>query len=435
MTATKRSAGKGILAHLRVPLYVNAYLLMLSSVLQSALGLPFWALAARLYSAHAVGIATTVLSAASLLATVGQLGLSTIIIRYLPIAHSASRRFVLICYGITTPFCLLLSAIALLTVGIWGPPVAFLRADPWWATLFIATTVTGVIFQFEDAVMVGLRQTRWVPLENGVFAVSRLAFVVLLAHASPSAGVVIASVGPGIVLPVIVNAAIFGRFLPRHLAAAGDRPAEYDVTEIRRLAVGNYAGSLAEFGALYLLPVIVTDQVGASTEAYFYIPWSIMLGLTVLAANMSSSLTVEAAGGGEDFRHKVLSALRVILGIIVPAALVVGIGAPLLLLAFGHGYATHGVAALRWMMASTIPLGLGSVGLAIARQRHDGRLVAASQISYAGCLFIVSVLLLPDYGITGVGIASFLAAMLSVGVVSQGLIDVIVPEARARARA
>ncbi len=415
---------QGLRGHLAVPLFLNAYLLMISSALQSVLGLPFWALAAHLYSAKTIGDSTTIISAAALLTSVGQLGLSSVIVRYLPVAHSQSRRFVIACYGASVAACLVVTAAAVLSVGLWSPPLHFLRDDGWWCLLFVLTTTTGVIFQLEDAVMVGLHETRWVPLENGVFAVSRLVFVVLLAHLLTTSGVVLASAAPGILLPLVVNAAIFWRFLPRHQRAAGDRNPEWRLADMRKLVFGNYAGFLAEMGSLYLLPVIVTDKIGASSEAYFYIPWSVMLGLVVLGANMCSSLSVETAGG-DELRGHVISTLKVISAIMVGAAVVVSVLAHPLLLVFGAKYAAHGVWALRWMMLATIPTGFSMVGLAIARIHHNGRLIATSQVITAASLLLIAFLLLPSYGIAAAGLAALLSALLSAGMLAPGILKTL----------
>jgi O-antigen/teichoic acid export membrane protein len=406
--------------HVRVPLFLNAYLLMLSSALQSVLGLPFWALAARFYSPHTVGLSTTIISAASLLTSVGQLGLSSVIVRYLPVAHGASRRFVLTCYAAAATTCLAVSVAALLTVGLWSPPLRFLASDPWWTLLFLLTCVSGVIFQLQDAVMVGLRATRWVPVENALFAISRLALVLVLAHISHRAGIVIAAAAPAILLPIAVNSAIFGRFLPRQLRRDRGRSPAWEPGDLRRLLLGNYVGSLAEMGSLYLLPVIVTDRVGVRAEAYFYIPWSLMLGLTVLAANMASSLSVETSDG-ERLGAQVRAALKVVLGIVVPAAAVVALLAHPLLLIFGAGYAAHGAGPLRWMMLAAVPTAATMVALAVARVRHDGRLIAASQIAGAVSLVTAAILLLGVTGIAGAGMAAVLSALVSLSLLAPGL--------------
>ena len=48
--------------HVRTPLYLNAYAMIASNLLNSGLGLVYWGLAARLYSVESLGISAAVIS-------------------------------------------------------------------------------------------------------------------------------------------------------------------------------------------------------------------------------------------------------------------------------------------------------------------------------------------------------------------------------------
>ena len=48
--------------HVRTPLYLNAYAMIASNLLNSVLGLVYWGLAARLYSIESLGISSAVIS-------------------------------------------------------------------------------------------------------------------------------------------------------------------------------------------------------------------------------------------------------------------------------------------------------------------------------------------------------------------------------------
>ena len=68
---------------LRIPLYLNAAYLMLANLANALFGFVFWIIAARLYTAEAVGVASAILSAASLLTMLSSLGLGYGLIRFL----------------------------------------------------------------------------------------------------------------------------------------------------------------------------------------------------------------------------------------------------------------------------------------------------------------------------------------------------------------
>ena len=62
----------------------NAGSLVATTLITSALGFAYWALAARLFSQEAVGYASAAVSAMTLLGTVGVLGLGTVLLGQLP---------------------------------------------------------------------------------------------------------------------------------------------------------------------------------------------------------------------------------------------------------------------------------------------------------------------------------------------------------------
>ncbi len=70
--------------HVSIPLYRSAYLLILGAGSTSLLGFVFWVLAARNYSPEVVGVNSAVLSAMILVSGACQLGLNSVLIRYLP---------------------------------------------------------------------------------------------------------------------------------------------------------------------------------------------------------------------------------------------------------------------------------------------------------------------------------------------------------------
>src|SRR5690242_16658174 len=67
----------------------NAGSLFGTTIVTSALGFVFWALAARLFNPHAVGFGSAAISAITVLGTIGMFGLNTLLIGELP--HRESK--------------------------------------------------------------------------------------------------------------------------------------------------------------------------------------------------------------------------------------------------------------------------------------------------------------------------------------------------------
>jgi len=407
--------------HLSLPLFRNAYFLILSSGVGSVLGFPFWAIAAHLYSTRIVGLAVAAVSAMMLISGIGQLGMASIFARYLPVAGARTRRFIVSTYLGTGALTLALGLLAAWTSHLWSPPLRFLRADAGWFVLFAAATVTWTIFTLQDSVMTGLHETRWVPVENAVFAVAKLVLVVVFANVAHSAGIFLAWIVPGMFLIFPVNLAIFTRFLPRRAKSTPPAEPAWTSVEMRKLIGGNYVGSLSAFVATLLLPVLAANEVGASAAGYFYVPWTIMLGVVLVAANMSTSLSVETALGESELREHTRNAIAAILGILTPAVLVIFVFAAQILSLFGPEYERHGTWLLRILIIGTFPEALTLVGLSLARLRHDGRLVAIAQIEFAVITLGLSALLLPRIGIIAAGIALLIALFVEAGLMTPTL--------------
>ena len=121
----------------------------------------------------------------ALLANLSTLGLRNGLIRFLPTAGSASRRLIITCYALCAvtahggrrhlparPAALGGAAGASCATRRWPRSLAFVIGTAFW-----------VLFVLQDHVLVGLRQTIWVPLENGLCAVAKIALLPLLAFA------------------------------------------------------------------------------------------------------------------------------------------------------------------------------------------------------------------------------------------------------------
>ncbi len=68
------------------------------------------------------------------------------------------------------------------------------------------------------------------------------------------------------------------------------------------MATGNYAGKLFTLAGNLYMPILVANRVGAAEAAYFFVPWMVSLAIELVALNVMTSLTVEAASDMERLR-------------------------------------------------------------------------------------------------------------------------------------
>jgi O-antigen/teichoic acid export membrane protein len=407
------TARTGLRGHFHDPLYRTGYFLMAGTGITSLSGFAFWALAAHSYSAEMVGLSAAAISAMGLISGVCTLGLDAVLVRYLPTAGASARVLVLQTYAITAGLSLALAAGAALTAGAWSPSLRFLGDQGGWLVGFALATAAWTLFGMQDNVLTGLRSAQWVPLENSLYSIAKLAVLVALGGALPRSGAFIAwnaPVAPGVVL---ISVLIFRRLIPRRFGARA-----VTLPDRRRLvaaAAGNYGGMLCSMAGTLLLPVLVAAEADLRQAAFFYVPWMITTVPRLIAVNMTTSLTVEAALDERQLRYLSRRALVQTSRLVLAFVAVCGLGAPWVLRVFGADYADAGATLLRLFALAAIPNVIVCVAIAVARVKHNGRTVLAIQAAEGILMLGLSAILLPTAGIDGVG-AAWLASQSVVAV-------------------
>lgn len=408
-----RAGSTKLRGHFTMPLFRHAYTLLLGSASISALGLLYWLIAARVYPADVVGLGSAAISVLMFVSGISQLGLTSILVRYLPSASGSATRLVLWSYAATTAVSALAGITVALAIGRIVPDLEFLGSNAWWLAGFTLSTVCWSLFALQDSVLTALRQTLWVTIENTIFAVAKILLLVILASSITSPGALFTSwVLPAVLAVVLVNVFVFTRALPRHRRESRKDAPQIPARRLLRFASGNYAGSGISLAALYVMPVLVASTAGASATAYFYVPWSIFIGLQLVAMNMTTSLTVEVARDEDMLAEYCHRALVQTLRLLVPVSLLLLVAAPYLLRVFGGAYASEGTSLLRVLAVATIPNAVVLVGISVARLRHQGWLVLGGQALMAAVGVGVSYALIPVLGLEGAGLA-WLCAQLA----------------------
>lgn len=402
-----------LLAHARTPLFGNGYALVMSSGISSALGLVYWALAARFYSPEDVGFNAATISAMMFLAGFAQLNLMSALMRFIPESGRQAARFILITYGVSMAVAAVACIVFGQVIGLWVPQLARIGSSPALLIWFTVATIGWCLFVLEDSAITGLRQSRWVPVSNGGFSIAKIALLVALAATFPAYGV-FASWTIALALSVVLtNLLLFWRLVPR--AKPADTPTTpLSVGVISRFVFTDYLGSLCWLACTTLLPVVVASTAGIRATAYFYLAWQIGYGLHMVSINMGYSLVVE---GTTDPRRLAAFSRRMLvlnLRIIVPAAAVVIIAAPYVMGLFGPDYAAQGTNLLRLLAIGAVPYSVVPVYISVVRvQRRVRRAAAALAVM---CLLVLglSEIFLRSFGLVGVGLA-WLIAQTAVG--------------------
>ncbi|WP_406295224.1 oligosaccharide flippase family protein [Embleya sp. NBC_00888] len=406
------------------PLLRNGHVLTVGSLVTSAFGAGYWALATRWYGDATVGRSYAAVSALMLLSGLGQLGLGNVLVRFLPQAGRDRRALIRAAYAAAFGATLVAVLGFLALIPVCAPGLGFLR-EPAAGCCFAATTVAYALFALQDGALTGLRRPGLVVGKNSGFAVAKIVFVAALAGLLPTLGILMSWTLALVTTLVVVDGWLFARLLParrREPAEAGAGFGEAGADpgagpgagpdgrvppgrSIVRYAGSDYLGTLCWSAATTLPPIIVLEHVGARESAYFSLAWVVANTLYLISLNMGASLLVEAAGdsaGPAAGCRRVLRHTGALLALAITALVV---GAPLVLRVFGPGYARNGSTLLQLLALSALPHLVVSTAISACRVLGRMRVVVAIQAGLATAVLTLTVVLLPVLGVLGAGVA------------------------------
>lgn len=387
----------------------NGSLLTLSSLATSVLGLAYWTLATHHYEPEAVGRNSAAISAMMFLAGVANLNLTSAMVRFLPAAGATTSKLIGRVYLAGVSTALILGGGFLLILPWVAPNLRFLTSSPTLAAWFAVATMAWTVFVLQDSALAGLRQTWLVPVENTVYAGAKLLLVVPLVAIVPRTGIYISWTVALVVSVIPVNLFLFKRAIPQHqnTSVAGLVPASGGT--ILRFAAADYGGALAWLAALNLVPLLVLQVAGPTSNGYFAVVWVISYTLYLVSANMGVSLVVETASAWSQLTDACRTVVFNTLKVVVPVVAVVVAAAPLILRLFGPEYSSHGSTALRLLALSAIPNVVTATGVSALRAQRRPGTGTAVLVGLTAVVFSLSAVLLPVMGITGVGTAWLIA--------------------------
>lgn len=384
-------------------MFADGLALSFSTAFSALAGMVGWILAARLLPAADVGHTSAFVSAMLLIAGVAELGLGPAVLRWLPLS------------GGRQPQLLRRTYLVVLLGGLAGA-LAFLAVPSGWdvvsrvpvgAALFVPATVAWTVFQFQDSVLTGLGQSRWVPLENGLFSLARLVVLVLVAPLAGALGLLLSWMVPTVLAVLVVTVLIFRRARPA--PGAGWLP---DRREILRLLAPTYPGTVCVVALYNFVPLVMLHRFGAEANAVFFVVWTAINALDLAASVFVNPLVVRLAAEPRHARHLIGHTARRLALVFVPVVLAGVLLAGVLLLIFGQQY-TQGAALFRVLLAAQLPRLIVVLGVAVHLGAGRGMGVAKLHAATA-VLAIGLALVMPGELAFGLGMLAGQAVLAAV---------------------
>jgi O-antigen/teichoic acid export membrane protein len=406
-----RAAAK-VAALLRQPLFANAGYLLGVNLVGALVGFVFWGLAARLYRPEDVGTASAVISAVALVSGIAGLGMGTGVVRFLPEARSPGR-FLNSIFTFNALAALPIAIVYLIGVSVWSPSLVALRENNLYIVGFLAYVTAATVGAIVQMAFVARRRAGYALIHTCVLHGWRLLLVAVLTRLGA-----VGLVGSMAVSVVLATTVSLGVLLPRVESGYRLRPdlVWRDLIAIIPYSAGNYIASLLAQSSQLILPLMILETLGPASSGYAYIAW--MLGNLLTTPGLALAGSAFAEGSNSPQRLSAILARATALGfaLTIPAAIVLGIVAPWVLLLFGDSYAQEGSGLLRWMAAAA-PLAV-LTGLYFTHLRVRKQVV---RLMFLSCIIAATTL-----GMTAALVSRLGIAVSGVGwLVGNGLVVVM----------
>jgi O-antigen/teichoic acid export membrane protein len=391
----------------------SAGFLTLSQGAVAIFGFVFWVVSARLADADAVGTATTLVSASSLIAYLSVFGVNITLMRFLPTSSepddTLSSGFI-VCF--TGALLVSLGYVELMPVV--APKLAFVQRSPLYTVEFVVFTAFGALNILTDSVFIAYQRAKYIFWSDGVIqgTVKILApFALIAAGVYATYGVfgIFSSFGSAAAIDVIASLAlIVGRLGYRpHL-----RVRMSALTRTLRYTITNYAVQILDILPTLILPTVVLDGLGRRQAGYFYIAFQVASLLSGVGVSIAVSALSEGAQGHARL-NEVARRSRFLLSVTVPPLLIIGLAvAPWVLVIFGPAYREHASSTLVVLVLAIPAVALCQWTRALLQITKQLHALLASQLLYAAIVLGLSIVVMHK-GMTWIAGAYLLGNLLA----------------------
>ena len=405
----------------------NSLLIMATTVINGGLGYLYWMLAARAVPPERIGTATAVISAATAVSMIANLGAGHMFIQRLPGSDSATWiRIVGSGLPLASAVTAATATAAALAVPLFSGNFAFLTGSGGTLAL-VAAAVAVTLTTLLDNLYVAHRAGRGMLIRNLAVAAGKIItlFSVLAAGLHGAGAVLLSYVLPTLLISLITVGVAVRHLRPVPLRSrtphttAASRPASStprrrsrmagrlaglraELPHIRAAVTGHHLINLTQAGPAALLPVLVTARLGADANAHFYLAWMTASMLFMVSPAVASALYAERTNAAAVSISRAATVVLAVVG--VPMAVLL-LGGDRILALFSEGYAVEAGLLLRVLVLAALPDAVVNLAVAHWRSRGEFRRCRRVNLVRAVTCLALAWVLLPGWGVTGAGVA------------------------------
>jgi glucosyl-dolichyl phosphate glucuronosyltransferase len=338
----------------------------------------FWFVVARIFTPEQVGIATSLINSAGMIAFLSMCGLDITIIRF----HSSGREpnaLVTQSLAIVSAVAAVMAAGYVMLVPYYEPSLGFVRSNILYAVGLVAGSVLGSISMLTDAVFIAMRKTECNLYINCLLhGLARMVLLFLLTglgaygiFGSTIVAYLIVVVGS---LLYLTRATAF-RFdfrlrggIPRHQVG---------------YSASGYVASVFAMAPRMILPLIALHSLGNAGAGYYYLTFQMATIIYWLATGAGEALLSEGAFDESQLPRLLRRSAILSMALIIPSVLVLWLAGPDLLSLFGHDYVEHGSELVSVLALGALPVTLTTWGGFLLRLTGQMRSLVLSSFACA----------------------------------------------------
>jgi O-antigen/teichoic acid export membrane protein len=173
-----------------------------------------------------------------------------------------------------------------------------------------------------------------------------------------------------------------------------------------KFSLGNYVAGFIELLPTTVLPILITNIIGAKFSAFFYMDMMIASLIYVISSATSQALFAEGSYSETELKIQFKKAIKIISIIIIPAIIVIFLFGNYILLAFGKEYSYEGFILLKLLSISGIFVSINTIGSVILSIKHKIKLMILLNLINTTVILSISIILIKMnlFGVVGIGI-------------------------------
>lgn len=385
---------------IRKPILNNAIFYVGYSLVGSFFGFIFWIIAARLFAPAKIGVMAALSNAVSLIILLGDVGMSAVILRFVPVDHDGKTPFINSILITTITAGAVVSILFIAGTSWWSKGLTSLNDNFLSSGLFIFTCVSFGVALACDHIFIAQQKTYLALVRALVSSITRISLFMLVATSNEVIRFLISHGIASLCGVVLSLFYFFPKIIPDFSPII---PFSFKMLYGKvRYSIGNHYSNVISSLLPTLVPILVLDLLGAENNAYFYTSWMIANFLYMIPVGISTSALTDTAKESAGYVRKMLNVMWVSLLAIIPLFLIFVFASPILLLMFGKDYLVNDH-LLDVLAISVFPVTVNVFIMQIFRlQQKISKLVVITSITTVMSLVFILILTRP-FGLIGVG--------------------------------